>query len=70
MKKILILSVALIALAACTTPVHIERTATVENIQQTSRYGTHYHVRAWDGNKYRHIYTDSLYEIGSKIIIY
>lgn len=70
MKKILILAAALLMLAACTTPVHVERTAIVENIQQTTRHGTRYCVRAWDGNKYRFIYTDSLYQPGSIIKIY
>lgn len=70
MKKILILAVALLALAACTTPVHVERTATVENIQQTTRHGTRYCVWAWDGDRYRYVYTDSLYQPGSKIFIY
>lgn len=72
MKKILILAVALLVLSACTTPVHVEMTATVESIQQnTTRHSTLYRVRACHNRyQYIYVYTDSLYQPGDKITIH
>ena len=66
-----IILLVLFAIAACTTPTIVQRdhVGTVTNIQHTELHGCKYRLTVEYGYKLYHVYTDSLYQPGSKFIL-
>ena len=69
MKKLIILSLALITMSCSTTINQVEKYGIVEEIKASNKKWCDYQLKVWDGNKYYTIFTNDFYNVGETIFI-